>query len=101
MINIGPSHEFHGGQCLLFLGWYFTSTLEGRNINLKNCSLGYETCRPRWRDGAVYGTGPHLYPGTGYRHTDQYRTAALRLSRCGRGISGTGTTDQRPGAPGC
>jgi hypothetical protein len=45
MINIGPSHEFHGGQCLLFLGWYCTSTLEGRNINLKNCSLGYETCR--------------------------------------------------------
>jgi len=39
LINIGPSHEFHGGQFLLFLGWYFTATLEGRNINLKNCSL--------------------------------------------------------------
>jgi hypothetical protein len=32
---------------------------------------------------------------TGYRDTDQYRTAALRLSRCCRGISGATTTDQR------
>jgi hypothetical protein len=33
MINIGPSHEFHSGQFLLFLGGSLTSTLEGRNIN--------------------------------------------------------------------
>jgi len=50
MINIGPSHEFHGGQFLLFLGWYFTSTLEGRSINSKNCSLGYETCQKQEGD---------------------------------------------------
>jgi len=25
MINIGPSHEFHGGPFLLVLGWYFDS----------------------------------------------------------------------------
>ena len=47
MIIIGPSHELHSGQFLLFLGGSFTTTLEGRNINSKNCYLGYETCLKR------------------------------------------------------
>jgi hypothetical protein len=40
MINIGPSHEFHGGQFLLFLGWYFTSTLEGEEHKFKELFSG-------------------------------------------------------------
>ena len=37
---------------------------------------------------------------SGIRDTDQYRTATLWLSRCGRGISGASATDQRPGSSG-
>jgi hypothetical protein len=39
-VYIRPSHEFHGGQFLLFWGCYTTSTIRGEEHTFKELSSG-------------------------------------------------------------